>query len=86
MLGEAHRRNTIDAYSQDSDEQMDKGDPVCKKRPRGDREYVVLIKEQQHLLSITVIHGGKQRKALISQMCDGVKYLWSSMSSICLLT
>lgn len=40
MLGKAHGCNTIDAYSQDSDEQMDKGDPVCKKRPRGDGEYV----------------------------------------------
>lgn len=38
MLGEANRRNTVDAYSKDSDEQMDKSDPISKKRPRGDRE------------------------------------------------
>lgn len=33
VLGEAHRCDAIDANSQDGDEQMDKGDPVCKKRP-----------------------------------------------------
>lgn len=36
MLWEAHRGNAIDGDSQDGDEQMDKRDPVGKKRPGED--------------------------------------------------
>lgn len=73
MLGEAHWCDTIDAYSQDSDEQVDNGDPVCKKRPRGDSVY-----EFNPFLS--------KRTHIIGPVSEEVPYLWSSMSSICRLT
>lgn len=49
VLGEAHWCNAIDAYSQDGDEQMDKGDPVSKKRPEET--------EKQHHPSVPVTEG-----------------------------
>lgn len=61
MLGEAHWRNTIDTYSQDSDEQMDKGDPVCKKRPRGNGE---------HHSSVSPTEGGKRSLVRYVEMCS----------------
>lgn len=72
MLGEANWCKTIDAYSQDGDEQMDKGDPISEKRPGGEKES----------------HLDRQRysKTLTHQIYVSVPYLWSSMSSICLLT
>lgn len=35
MLGEADRRDAVDAHGQDGDEQVDKGDPVGEKGPGG---------------------------------------------------
>ena len=58
MLGKAHWCNTIDAYSQDSDEQMDNGDPVCKKRSRGNRKYVF-----QRTAALIIHHCHPLRKA-----------------------
>lgn len=40
MLWEAHRGNAVDTDSQDGDEQMDKCDPVGKKRPREERKAI----------------------------------------------
>lgn len=37
MLREAHRGNAVDGHRQDGDQQMDKCDPVGKKRPLEER-------------------------------------------------
>lgn len=38
VLGKADRRDPVDTHSQDSNEQMDKRDPVGKKRPVRDKD------------------------------------------------
>ena len=61
MLGEAHWCNTIDAYSQDSDEQMDEGDPVRKKRPKANRECVKNKNISSYHPSQSSTEGGREK-------------------------